>query len=49
MNFILTSEIDSPKMHIIQKHIVKYYCIFCLQNSSTKYNKFLNDNNDGGG
>lgn len=22
MNFILTSEIDSPKMHIIQKHIL---------------------------
>lgn len=65
MNFILTSEMDSPKTHIIQKHIllniIAYFVykivaqsiinlsIINLSIINLKYNKFLNDNNDGGG
>lgn len=42
MNFILTSEIDSPKMHIIQKHILLNIIAYFV------YKIVAQNNNDGG-
>lgn len=43
MNFILTSEIDSPKTHIIQKHILLNIIAYFV------YKIVAQNNNDGGG
>lgn len=42
MNFILTSEIDSPKTHIIQKHILLNIIAYFV------YKIVAQNNNDGG-